>query len=41
MFPSGRARLVTMPVPTGSEPGAITMGIVLVTFFAARIGPVA
>jgi hypothetical protein len=41
IFPPGRARLFTIPVPSGSDAGAITIGVVLVTFFAARIGPVA
>jgi hypothetical protein len=36
MFPPGRARLVTMPVTTGSPGEAITIGIVLVPFLAAR-----
>jgi len=31
MLPPGRARLVTIPVPSGSDAGAITIGIVLVT----------
>ena len=37
-LPPGRARLATRPASTGSEPRAnITMGIVLVAFFAAWI----
>src|SRR5262244_4617526 len=38
MFPSGRARLVTNPLPTGSPTCVITMGIVTVAPLAARIG---
>ena len=36
MFPPGRARLGTSPVPTGSPLNAMTIGIVLVSFLAAR-----
>ena len=36
-FPPGRARLATIPVPTGSPIGPVTTGIVLVTLFAARL----
>ena len=39
-FPPGRARLATTPAATGSVEVAITMGIVLVAFFAANgVGP--
>jgi hypothetical protein len=36
-LPPGRARLGTSPVPTGSATPSITMGIIVVAFFAARI----
>src|SRR4026207_876619 len=35
IFPPGRPRLGTIPVPTGSPTAARTIGIVRVTFFAA------
>jgi hypothetical protein len=35
MLPPGRAKLATMPVPTGSVANANTMGIVEVACFAA------
>src|SRR5262249_31480310 len=38
MFPSGRARLATNPLPTGSPTCVITMGIVTVAPLAARVG---
>jgi hypothetical protein len=41
MFPPGRARLATSPLPTGSAIGLKTMGIVLVARFAARAEGVA
>jgi hypothetical protein len=41
MFPPGRAKLATSPVPTGSAADGMTMGIVLVAFFAAWITGVA
>ena len=34
-LPPGRARLATKPMPTGSASCAITMGMVVVAFFAA------
>ena len=37
-FPPGRAKLATKPEPTGSPAFAITMGMVVVAFFAARAG---
>ena len=37
MFPPGRARLVTYPLPTGSLSCAITMGIVTAASLAARV----
>ena len=37
MFPPGCARLATNPCPTGSEVAAITIGIVRVACWAARI----
>ena len=37
MLPPGRARLATSSVPTGSVLSAITMGIVVVAFFAAEV----
>ena len=37
-FPPGRARLATKPSPTGSPAFAITMGMVVVAFFAANAG---
>ena len=41
IFPPGRAKLSTSPVATGSIVTTMTMGIVLVASFAARIaGPV-
>ena len=40
-FPPGWLRLATRPLPTGSSVLAITIGIVSVAFFAARLaGPV-
>ena len=40
IFPPGRARLETSPVPTGSLKAANTMGIVALAFLAAKIvGP--
>ena len=39
MFPPGRARLATSPLPTGSLPLAMTIGIVLVVSLAARVFP--
>lgn len=39
-FPPGRARLATNPVPTGSPTTTVTIGMVLVTFFAARAAAV-
>ena len=35
-FPPGRARLATKPAPTGSAVFVITMGMVVVAFFAAN-----
>ena len=35
-LPPGRARLATRPAPTGSPAFAITMGMVVVAFFAAN-----
>jgi len=35
-LPPGRARLATKPAPTGSTDVAITMGMVVVAFFAAN-----
>ena len=35
-LPPGRARLATRPAPTGSPAFVITMGIVVVAFFAAN-----
>ena len=35
-LPAGRARLATKPAPTGSPPLVITIGIVVVAFFAAN-----
>ena len=35
-LPPGRARLATRPTPTGSPTLAITMGMVVVAFFAAN-----
>ena len=40
-LPPGRARLATKPAPTGSPEFAITMGMVVVAFFAANAGGVA
>ena len=37
MFPPGRARLATNPVPTGSPSLVMTMGIVVVASLAARV----
>ena len=37
-LPPGRARLATKPAPTGSTAFVITMGMVLVAFFAANAG---
>ena len=37
MFPPGRARLATNPLPTGSLSNVMTMGIVLVASLAARV----
>ena len=37
MFPPGRARLATNPLPTGSVSCVITMGIVVVASLAARV----
>jgi len=37
IFPPGRTRLTTKPCLTGSSPLPITMGIVRVTFLAARV----
>ena len=37
-LPPGRARLATKPAPTGSPALAITMGMVVVAFFAANAG---
>ena len=37
-LPPGRARLATRPSPTGSPAFAITMGMVVVAFFAANAG---
>ena len=37
-LPPGRARLATKPAPTGSPPLALTMGMVVVAFFAANAG---
>ena len=39
-LPPGRARLATKPAPTGSAAFAITMGMVVVAFFAANAGRV-
>ena len=39
-LPPGRARLATKPAPTGSPAFAITMGMVVVAFFAANAGGV-
>ena len=36
MLPPGRARLAIRPAPTGSTENVITMGMVLVAFFAAN-----
>jgi hypothetical protein len=36
MLPPGRAKLAISPVPTGSIAVGMTMGIVVVTFLAAR-----
>ncbi len=36
-LPPGRPRLATRPAPTGSALAAITIGIVLVAFIAARV----
>jgi hypothetical protein len=36
MFPPGRARLATSPLPTGSATNVMTMGTVVVAYFAAR-----
>src|SRR5439155_4047807 len=41
MFPPGRARLATNPLPTGSPALAMTMGMVLVARWAAGIAGVA
>jgi len=38
MFPSGRARLATNPLPTGLPTCVITMGVVTVAPLAARVG---
>src|SRR5262245_32820113 len=38
MFPPGRARLATNPLPTGSGSCVMTMGIVAVAALAARVG---
>ena len=40
-LPPGRARLATKPAPTGSPAFVITMGMVVVAFFAANAGGVA
>ena len=37
-LPPGRARLATKPAPTGSAALVITMGMVVVAFFAANAG---
>ena len=37
-LPPGRARLATRPAPTGSPAFVITMGMVVVAFFAANAG---
>ncbi len=37
-LPPGRARLATRPAPTGSPVFVITMGMVVVAFFAANAG---
>ena len=37
MFPPGRARLATRPARTGSATATMTIGIVPVAFFAARV----
>ena len=37
-LPPGRARLATKPAPTGSAAFVITMGMVVVAFFAANAG---
>jgi hypothetical protein len=37
MFPPGRARLATKPLPTGSGSCAMTMGIVTVASLAAPV----
>ena len=37
MFPPGRARLATNPLPTGSLSNAMTIGIVVVASLAARV----
>jgi len=37
MFPPGRARLAMRPIPTGSQPPAITMGVVVVALAAVRV----
>ena len=39
-LPPGRARLLTKPAPTGSPTFAITMGMVVVAFFAANVAGV-
>ena len=39
IFPPGRARLATSPIPTGSVAVANTMGIVAVAFLAAQNSP--
>ena len=41
ILPPGRARLAIKPIPTGSPAFAITMGIVVVAFFAANAAGVA
>ena len=37
MFPPGRARLATIPSPTGSATATMTRGIDVVAFFTARV----
>ena len=39
IFPPGRARLAINPLPTGSRTLVITIGIVLVACWAARVTP--
>src|SRR5260370_30237257 len=40
MFPPGRARFVTIPLPTGSPMTPMTMGVVVVACFAASTASV-